>query len=132
MRGIKWSICTKYVVMGSTESEGDKQLLNNFQMPKQELNIFYFPNLQTPPGYDHYHSEKDGSASSFTTRVHHRYTTGQDFPHHTCICTVSHETHGITHTCGILIIKIIITISLQYLKTIGGGGNTMRQPAHSH
>src|ERR1700729_362780 len=100
MRGMKWSICTKYVVMGSTESEGDKQLLNNFQMPKQELNIFYFPNLQTPPGYDHYHSEKDRSASSFTTRVHHRYTTGQDFPHHTCICTVSHETHGITHTCG--------------------------------
>jgi len=45
---MKWSICTKYVVLGSTESGGDKQLLNNLQMPKQELNVFYFPNFQTP------------------------------------------------------------------------------------
>jgi hypothetical protein len=27
-------------------------------MPKRELNIFCFPNFQTPPGYDHYHSER--------------------------------------------------------------------------
>ena len=57
--GMKWSICAKYVVLGSTENGGDKELLNNFQMPKQELNILYFLNFQTPPGYDHYHSEKD-------------------------------------------------------------------------
>jgi hypothetical protein len=61
MRGMKWShwsVCAKYVVLGSTESGGDKQLLNNFRMPKRELYIFCFPNFQTPPGYDHYHSER--------------------------------------------------------------------------
>ena len=38
--GMEWSIYAKYVVLGSTESGGDKQLLNNFQMPRQELIIF--------------------------------------------------------------------------------------------
>ena len=42
------------------------------------------------------------------TRVCHGYTAGQDFPHCTCICAVSHKTHGI------LIIKNIITITMWY------------------
>jgi hypothetical protein len=43
---------------------------------------------------------------------------GWDFPHctHTRICVVSHKTHGITLTHGILIIKIIVIIILQYLE----------------
>ena len=67
-------------------------------------------------------------------RVHHGYTAGWNFPHHTrtrkhCtrICMVSHETCSITLTHSILIIKIIeiiitiaITITLQYLKRTGG------------
>jgi hypothetical protein len=36
----------------------------------------------------------------------------------TCIGVVSHETRDIKFTCGILIIKIIITTTLQYLKSI--------------
>jgi len=38
-------------------------------MPKRELNIFYFPNVQTPPGYDHYHSENDQQTLSPPPRV---------------------------------------------------------------
>ena len=34
--------------------------------------------------------------------------------YHTRFCVVSHETHGIIHTCGIKIIKITIT-NLLYL-----------------
>ena len=47
-------------------------------------------------------------------RVYHGYTTGFSTPytckHCTRICAASHE------TCGILIIKIIIAITLQYVK----------------
>jgi hypothetical protein len=44
--------------------------------------------------------------------------------YHTCICTVSHETCGITHTHGILIIKIIITYYIAVLKNKKGGRET--------
>ena len=55
----KRSACAKYVVLGGTESCGrDKQLLNDFQIAQMGTEyLFYFPNFQTPPDYDHY-SEK--------------------------------------------------------------------------
>ena len=50
-------------------------------------------------------------------RVCHRYTAGWDFPHHTIICGVSHETHSIL----IILIIYALTITLHYLKMTGGG-----------
>jgi hypothetical protein len=41
-------------------------------------------------------------------RVCHRYTAGQDFTHHTRISAVSHKTHGIVLTRGILVIKLLL------------------------
>jgi hypothetical protein len=54
--------------------------------------------------------------------------------YHTVICTVSDETRGITLTHSILIIKIIkisISITLQYLQRAGGGGYCETAAAHT-
>ena len=75
-------------------------------------------------------------------RVEHGYTTGRVFPHHTCTCkhctctryipyqpvnnTVPFETHGITLTHSILVIKMtkitIITEMLYYNIVFKGDG----------
>ena len=53
-------------------------------------------------------------------RVFHEYTAGRDFPHR-------------THTRSILIIKNIITITLQYFKNNRRGGSYYEMAAaHSH
>ena len=44
------------------------------------------------------------------------HTVTRTHIHRTCSAAVSYETYGITNTHGILIIKIIITITLQYVK----------------
>ena len=63
-----WLICTIYerYEIESQKVKGTNSYYN-FQMPKRELNIFYFPNFQTLLGYDLYHSEWVNPTNSFTT-----------------------------------------------------------------
>ena len=49
-------------------------------------------------------------------QVRNFHTVTRTHIHRTCSAAVSYETYGITNTHGILIIKIIITITLQYVK----------------